>query len=42
MEITIKGTPEELKKVLQAIASSQEQPKFKSDLRINGDKVYPN
>lgn len=29
MELIIKGTPEEIKKVLQAIASSEEQPRRK-------------
>ena len=29
MELIIKGTPEEIKKVLQAIASSKEQPRRK-------------
>lgn len=29
MELIIKGTPEEIKKVLQAIESSKEQPRRK-------------
>lgn len=29
MELIIKGTPEEIKKVLQAIVSSEEQPRRK-------------
>lgn len=40
MKINIEATPEEIEKLLQAIASSQEQPKIKGDLTINGNKVY--
>lgn len=42
MKITIKATPEELAKMLQAIGSSKEQVKYEPrELWIGGSKISP-
>jgi len=42
MEITIKATPEELAKMLQAIGSSKEQVEYvPRELWIGGSKISP-
>ena len=42
MELIIKGTPEEIAKVLQAIGSSKEQVKYRPrELWIGGSKISP-
>lgn len=43
MKVTVfEGTPEEIKKVLQAIASSKEQVKYgPRELWIGGSKISP-
>lgn len=42
MEITIKATPEEIAKMLQAIGSSKEQVEYvPRELWIGGSKISP-
>ncbi|HFD0491063.1 hypothetical protein [Enterococcus faecium] len=39
MKLSVEGTPEEIKELLQAIGSSKEQTLIKDELVINGNKL---
>ncbi|MDA9472090.1 hypothetical protein [Enterococcus sp. 5H] len=39
MEITIKGNPEEITKLLQTIASSQEQRETVTSIHLDGEEL---